>query len=141
MNCLRRVGSVVVCLLLVLACSNAMAEVVTVVSSNSPVTVLSRSQIADIFLGRLRRFPNGIAALPIDQPEGSAVRDEFYAKFAAKSPAQIKAYWSKIIFTGRGQPPPVVTNGAELKRRIAENTAAIGYIDRSQLDASVREIP
>jgi ABC-type phosphate transport system substrate-binding protein len=120
--------------------SSAMAEVVVVVSTQSAVTSLSKSQVADIFLGKTRRFPNGAVAAPIDQAEGSATRDEFYMNVAARSPAQVKSHWSKIIFTGRGQPPPAVSNDGEVKKRIAANPAAIGYIDRRLLDASVREV-
>ncbi len=107
----------------------------------STVMALSKSEVADIFLGKMRRFPNGAAAQPIDQMEGSAARDEFYSTFAGRSHAQLKAYWSKVIFTGRGQPPATAASAAELKRRIAANPAAIGYIDRSQLDSTVRALP
>jgi hypothetical protein len=49
------------------------------------------------------------------------VRDEFYSTFAGKSAAQIKAHWSNIIFTGRGQPPK-----------------SVGYIERNLVDNSVK---
>ena len=65
-------------------------------------------QGTDIFLGRATRFPNGLLAVPIDQVEGSAAREEFYTRFVGKSAAQMKAYWSKIIFTGRGQPTSAI---------------------------------
>jgi ABC-type phosphate transport system substrate-binding protein len=127
-------------LVLCLAGGEVAAEVVAVVSARSPVSNLSRAQIVDIFLGKARRFPDGTTALPIDLAEGEAERDEFYTKFAAKSPAQIKAYWSKIIFTGRGQPPAAAANPQDLRKRIAGNPAAIGYIDRAWLDSSVKAI-
>jgi ABC-type phosphate transport system substrate-binding protein len=117
------------------------ADVVAVVSAKSSVGQLSKSQVADIFLGRVNRFPDGTTAIPIDQPEGSDVRNQFYESFAGKSPAQIKAFWSKIVFTGRGQPPKAVADGAELKKVIAANPTAIGYIDASQVDATVRALP
>lgn len=94
--------------------------------------------MTDIFLGRATRFPNGLLAVPIDQEEGSVARDEFYAKLAGKSAAQMKTYWSKIIFTGRGQPPQEVADGAAVTKLILENQAAIGYIERDRVDASVR---
>jgi ABC-type phosphate transport system substrate-binding protein len=118
----------------------ALADVVAVVSAKNPITTLSRSQVVDIFLGKANRFPDGTQAVPIDQAEGSAARDEFYDKLAGRSAAQIKAYWSKIIFTGRGQPPSTVSNDIEMKKRISENTAAIGYIDRTMVDDSVRVV-
>lgn len=122
-------------------CLNAggvAAEAVAVVSTRNPVTALGKSQAADIFLGRSSHFPDGSPAVPIDQVEGSAVRDEFYATVAGKSAAQIKAHWSKIIFTGRGQPPREAANNAEVKKRLAENPSAIGYIEKDSADASVK---
>jgi ABC-type phosphate transport system substrate-binding protein len=113
-------------------------DVVAVVSARSQVTVLNKNQAADIFLGKTTHFPDGSPALPLDQPEGSTARDEFYSRYAGKTPAQVKAYWSKIIFTGRGQPPMEVATGIELRKRIAENPSAIGYIDQSLVDGSVR---
>ena len=76
--------------------------------------------------------------VPIDQAEGSVAREEFYTRFLGKSPAQVKAYWAKIIFTGRGQPPKEVASSIEVKKRVAENPNAIGYIDQSHVDESVR---
>lgn len=125
-------------LLLCLGNELAPAEEVAVVSARNPVATLTKDQVADIFLGKTGRFPNGSQAIPIDQSEGSPARDEFYLKFAGKSPAQVKAYWSKIIFTGRGQPPREVSNGAEAKRHVAADPNAITYIDRAMVDASVK---
>jgi ABC-type phosphate transport system substrate-binding protein len=116
----------------------ATADVVVVVSSTSQVTTLSKSQVVDIFLGKSARFPDGSPAVPIDQAEGTAARDEFYSSFAGKSAAQIKAHWSKIIFTGRGQPPNSVSNSDATKRLLAENPHAIGYIERNLVDNSVK---
>jgi ABC-type phosphate transport system substrate-binding protein len=127
-------------LVLGLMSSAAMADVVVVVSSNSPIAALSKVQVQDIFLGKTMRFPGGAAAVVIDQAEGSAVRDEFYDKVFGKSAAQIKAYWSKIIFTGRGQPPYSVSNTVEIMKRISANPAAIGYIDRAMINASVKVV-
>jgi ABC-type phosphate transport system substrate-binding protein len=118
----------------------AAANVVVVVSAKSAITALSNSQVSDLFLGKVSRFPGGLLAVPIDQAEGSNARNEFYAKFADKTPVQIKAYWSKIIFTGRGQPPRVAASGEEVKKRIAGDPAAIGYIEEKLVDASVRVI-
>ena len=140
MTLINRIGLVAIAVALSLSGAVVKADVVAVVSARSPIIALDKSQVADIFLGKASRFPNGIQAAPIDQAEGSAVRDEFYGKVIGKTAAQIKAYWSKIIFTGRGQPPPSVSNDIEMKKRISENPIAIGYIDRSLVDASVRVV-
>jgi ABC-type phosphate transport system substrate-binding protein len=140
MTLISRIGLVAIAIALGMSSAVAEADVVAVVSAKSPIAALDKSQVADIFLGKASRFPNGLQAVPIDQAEGSAVRDEFYGKVVGKTAAQIKAYWSKIIFTGRGQPPTSVSNSIEMKKRISENPAAIGYIDRSMVDDSVRVV-
>jgi ABC-type phosphate transport system substrate-binding protein len=123
-----------------LLAGTAHGDVVAVVSEKSAVTTLSRTQVVDIFLGKAARFPNGTRAVPIDQVEGSSVRNEFYEKIAGRSPAQVKAHWSKIIFTGRGQPPKAVANSDEIKKLLAQNPDAIGYIEQSAVDASLRVV-
>jgi len=127
-------------LALSLTSAAAMADVVAVVSAKSSITAVSKSQLADIFLGKTNRFPDGTQATPVDQAEGSAARDEFYDKIVGKTAAQIKAYWSKIIFTGRGQPPPTVSSASEMKKRVSENPAAIGYLDSSMVEDSLRGV-
>jgi ABC-type phosphate transport system substrate-binding protein len=118
----------------------ASADVVAVVSAKSAVQSLTSDQLADIFLGRVSRFPNGLLALPIDLRDGSPERDRFYAKVTGKTPAQVKAYWSKIIFTGRGQPPKAVASDLDVKKFVAANVGAIGYIDTALLDDTVRAL-
>jgi ABC-type phosphate transport system substrate-binding protein len=137
---INRIGSVIIGLSLSLVSAEAAADVVAVVSAKNPVTSLSKNQVVDIFLGKTNRFPDGSQAVPIDQDEGSAAREEFYLKFAGKSPAQIKAFWSKIIFTGRGQPPQEVSNNIEVKKFIANHPDAVGYIDQKLVDESVKVI-
>lgn len=137
---MNRVGLIVIGLALSLGSRATAAEVVPVVSAKSTMTTLSKNQVVDIFLGKASRFPDGSQAVPIDQAEGSAARDEFYATYAGKSPAQIKAHWSKIIFTGRGRPPLDVASSAEVKKRIVENPNAIGYIEQNLVDDSVKAV-
>jgi ABC-type phosphate transport system substrate-binding protein len=138
MRLVKHVATATAFLALSLNCNPVAADVVAVVSSRSSVTALNPNQVADIFLGKADRFPDGGQAVPIDQPEGSAARDAFYAKFTGKSAAQMKAHWSKIIFTGRGQPPKEVAGGMETRKLVARDPKAIGYIDESLVDGSVR---
>jgi ABC-type phosphate transport system substrate-binding protein len=137
---IHRISLATTALILGLSISAASADVVAVVSSKSPITSLSKSQVIDIFLGKRTRFPDGTSAVPIDQAEGSEARDEFYSRFAAMSAAQLKAFWSKIIFTGRGQPPTAVGTGLDAKKLVVANPNAIGYIDQSLVDSSLRVV-
>jgi len=120
--------------------ANAQAEVVVIVSAKSHITRLTADQAAKIFLGKASTFPDDGNAMPVDQAEGSAVRDEFYSKVVRKSPSQLSAYWAKVIFTGDGHPPEILESNTAVKKAVAKNPNAIGYIDKSAVDKSVRVI-
>lgn len=122
------------------AASASAAEFVVVVSAKNPVTTLSAQQVTAIFLSQTGRFPGGEEAMALDLPVGSPLRDEFYNRIAARTPALMKAYWTKMVFTGRGQPPRELPNSAAVRRMVADNPAMIAYIDRAALDASVKAI-
>jgi ABC-type phosphate transport system substrate-binding protein len=115
-------------------------EMVVIVSARNPVVTLRPEQVADIFLAQTGRFPHGADAVAIDQVLGSRQRDEFYSKVTSKSPALVKAYWTKMIFTGRGEPPKEAPNSAAVRKLVAENPTLIGYIDKASLDASVKAV-
>ena len=116
------------------------ADLVVIVSARNPVAALRADQVAAIFLGQSARFPDGAEAVPYDMRLGAALRDEFYARVTNKSPALLKAHWSKMVFTGRGQPPAELPDSAAVRRRVAEDPEAIGYIERTALDASVHAV-
>jgi ABC-type phosphate transport system substrate-binding protein len=128
------------CLLALLMPRAGAAELVVIVSARSPVTALRADQVADIFLGQVNHFPDGGEAIAIDQRVGMPLRDEFYAKVAAKSAPLLKAHWAKMIFTGRGQPPKEAADSWAIRKLVAANRALIGYIDKSALDASVKPV-
>jgi ABC-type phosphate transport system substrate-binding protein len=126
--------------LLLASAGCAAADVVVVVSARNPTTALRADQVAAIFLGQAARFPDGSEAIALDQRVGAQLRDQFYERCTGKSPVLLRAYWSKMVFTGRAQPPRDAADSAAVRRAVAENPALIGYIDRDALDASVRAV-
>lgn len=112
----------------------ARAEVVVVVNANAPEASMSREEVAQYFLGK-----SG-ALVPIDQPESAPIRAEFYKKVADKDPSQVKALWSKLVFTGKATMPKEAANSADVRKAVAANPKAIGYIDRSAVDATVKVV-
>lgn len=118
----------------------APAEVVVVVNPKNPVATLTRQQVSLIYSGRLGSFPTGTSVTPLDLKEGAALRDEFYAKVTGRSPGEVKAYWSKQLFSGNGTPPRELATMDDVKRTVANDPSAIGYIDRAVLDPTVKEV-
>lgn len=103
-----------------------------VVIGNPSAAPLTKDQVADIFLGKSQSY------VPIDQVESAPIRAEFYKKATGRDPAQIKALWSRLIFSGKAQPPKEVADSGAVKKAVATDPKAIGYIEKSAVDGSVK---
>lgn len=126
--------------LMTCAHGHSLAEIVVVVDARSGVDQLTHDEVVNIFLGRYRRLPTGIAAVPIDQPAAGDLRAQFYRKLVNKSLSEINAYWSRLYFSGKTTPPVQTRQPAEVLARIADTPGGIAYIDRSQVDARVKVV-
>lgn len=118
--------------------STANAEPVVVVSAASALRQLSQDEVVNIFLGRYRRLPNGDTALPIDQPESSPVRADFYRRLVNKDLNEINAYWSRLIFSGRTSPPLQASSSADVIVWLLGQPGGVAYVDRMQVDKRLR---
>lgn len=118
---------------LALASQHAAAQVV-VVGAKSATGTLSKEQVSDAFMGRMP----GVE--PVDLAEGNPLREEFYPKAVGKTASQVKSHWSKLFFGGKGVLPKEFASSAELKKALAANPHAIGYIEKGAVDAGVKVV-
>lgn len=126
---------------LLLSIATAQSEpVVVVVSATSSASKLDKEQVANLFLGKSSSYPDGSAAVPIEQTDATPAHEEFHKSITEKSASQLKSYWSKMIFSGKGTAPKEVASNAELLKLLASNPAMIGYIDKTAVDKSVKVI-
>jgi ABC-type phosphate transport system substrate-binding protein len=54
--------------------------------------------------------------------------------------SQVKALWSKLVFTGKATMPKEVGGSTDVRKAVAANPKAIGYIEKSAVDATVKVI-
>jgi len=118
----------------------AQAQVAVVVNPKSPVASMTADQVASIFLGKSNQLPNGSAAQAVDLPDSAPAREQFYSKATGKSSAQVKAAWSRLVFSGKGTPPKELGGAVDVKKFVAANADAIGYIEKSAVDGSVKVV-
>lgn len=118
----------------------SFAEVAVIVHPSSGVTSMTGEDVARIFLGKSNSFPGGTQAVPVNQDEGSPVRDKFNEAVCKKNASQYKAYWSQLVFTGKGTPPKDAGKDAAVKTLIAASPNMIGYVDGGTVDASVKVV-
>ncbi len=118
----------------------AQAGVVVIVHPSASFDSLAGDDVSRLFLGKAKNFPGGAQAVPINQNEGSQAREKFNEIVCKKNSSQYKAYWSQLVFTGKGTPPKDAGDEAAVKALVAANPNMIGYVDESQVDASVKVV-
>jgi ABC-type phosphate transport system substrate-binding protein len=123
---------------LALGTLSAKADIVVIVNPKNAAASLSADQVSAIYLGNTSTFPDGGAAALADQPEAAGIRGDFYQKATGRSASQVKATWARITFTGKGTPPKELKTDADVKAFVASDPKAIGYIDSSAVDGSVK---
>lgn len=118
----------------------AQAQVAVIVNPKNPAAEMTADQVSSIFLGKSNTLPSGATAAPTDLPDGSAVRDKFYSTVTGKQASQVKAAWSRLVFSGKATPPKEMGSAADVKKFVASNPDAIGYIEKSAVDGSVKVV-
>ena len=123
-----------------LASVAASAQVAVVVNPKSALASMTAEQVSGIFLGKSNTLPSGATAQPADLPDSLPAREIFYTKVTGKSTAQVKAAWSRLVFSGKATPPKELGSSADVKKFVASNPDAIGYIEKSAVDSSVKVV-
>jgi len=108
-------------------------EIVVIVNPKNPATRMFSEQAGQFFLGKSTLFT------PVEHTDGP-LRIEFYKKVLDKDSTQVKAIWSKLVFTGKGMAPKEQASSAEVKKAVAADVSAIGYIEKSAVDDTVKVI-
>lgn len=127
-------------LLLATAVAAGAQEVVAIVNPENAHPI-ERATLVRIYTGTQRSWPDGSPVVALDQPEESEARAVFCRSILGRSAANIRAIWAQNIFTGKGLPPRVLPGDAEMKKAVAGNRGAVGYIRSPTLDSSVKALP
>lgn len=126
-------------LIAVLFSAQLWAEVEVIVHPSNNVDI-SKDDVARIFLGKTRGFPGGEGAIPISMSKGNASFDQFTQDVLGKSTKQLKAYWAKMVFTGKGTPPREIPSDAEINKLVSNNPSFIGFVPAGSAGAGVKVV-
>ena len=97
---------------------------------------LDIEDVARIYLRKRRFWGDGTAIVALNR-EPTAARVAFSRRVLHADPPRLQAYWDQQYFAGIF-PPSVLSSGAAVKRYVAADRAAIGYIEWNEVDDSVR---
>jgi ABC-type phosphate transport system substrate-binding protein len=120
------------CLAFAVVLQQARADVVVIVSAQSSTANITPGQISRVYQGKSN------AMTPLDIADPSIARREFYAKVVGKDDAQVKARRLSLVITGKGSAPKELSSGAEVVKAVAADPNAIGYVDRSYVNMTVK---
>ncbi len=134
-----RIPTLVPVLLALLLSTQGVAaeELVLIVHRDSGISTLSREQASHLFLGRVKMLPSGGRANVV---EVEPLRASFYRRLLGREIAEINAYWARLQFSGRTQPPLRVSDSAAAVARVAEDPQAIAFVDVVPDDPRVRVV-
>lgn len=115
------------------------ADVAVIVNVNNS-NAISDSDINRIFLGKNKSFASGESIKALNLKSGSSTRSEFEEKALGKSSKQVKAYWSKLIFSGKAKPLVESGSAQEAILFVANNPDAIAYVDAMAVNDQVKVV-
>jgi len=99
-----------------------------VANKDVPVSHMTRSDLARVFMKKQIEWSSGTAVAPVDQSTVSMVRAAFTQDVHEKKTSSIARYWQRQIFTGRGVPPTIRDSDAEVLAFVQTTPGAIGYV-------------
>lgn len=117
-----------------------LAEVVVIVNADNSTSSMTKSELARLFLGKTTSFDDGTRAVVVNQTTANSSRGIFDSQLLGKSTSQINAYWSKLMFSGGGTPPPELNGDLAVLLHVASNPNAIGYIEATTVNESVKVV-
>ena len=116
----------------------SQAEIVVIGHPQLAVDKLDVLQVKRLFLGKSHVLESGRQVELVDHPEGSAIRDKFYTQVTAKNAAQLRAYWAKRVFSGKGIPPAVLAGDADVLQWVAKTEGGLGYVEADNVTGTVK---
>ena len=118
---------------------SALAEVAVIANPSSSIASASNDEIKRLFLGKSKDVA-GNSATPVDQAGDSTAKDQFYQVVVGKNSSQLRAYWAKLVFTGKGKPPKELGTDADVIAAVAADASLVGYVDVSAVTGDVKVI-
>lgn len=108
------------------------AAIEVIVNPGVQNETLSVGRLRVIFSMRVTRWTNSqpihVFVLPGDHP----LHQQFVKSVLKLFPHQLQSAWDRMVYSGTGVAPTVVSSVAEMRARIASTPGAIGYTDKRE---------
>ncbi len=123
------------------AASPADDAFVLVVNQKNPKDRMTRAEVSQLFLRRVRTWPNGVAVVPCDLSATHPARAAFSLEVHRKPAWYVVAFWQQEISSGRSQPPTVYAEEQAALAAVREDPGAIAYVsDKAALGPGLKRL-
>lgn len=112
--------------------ASVQAGVAVIAHPSAKVDTLTENDVRQLFMGRMTALPDGSSATLLDLDEAVPVRAVFLRDVMGKTEQQMRSYWTRLIFTGKAQPPKVMGSATDVLRTVSSTPGYIGYIDSNE---------
>lgn len=102
-------------------------------------TELSTDEVAQIYLRRKRFWNDGTPIVPLNLPSQAPLRTRFSRLVLQQTEPRLADYWNRLYYDGI-LPPATLASTEAVRRYVASDTNAIGYVPATEVDGSVRVI-
>jgi len=126
------------CALLSAGASHAADFAIIVNKTNA--SSVDKALVARLYTGDAKTWADGSQVSLIDQNVDNPLRAQFTTEITGKSVSSMKALWAQHAFSGKALPPKIVDGDADVKKAVAANKNAIGYIKATSVDDSVKVV-
>jgi ABC-type phosphate transport system substrate-binding protein len=133
-----RIHCATIGLILVMAGPVFAEDLVVIVHADRHVR-LTLHEVAQIYLKKRRFWERGERIVPVNRNSGCAAREGFTRRIFGEDAAQLVIYWNRQYFRGV-LPPATLASDEAVKRFVAREPLAIGYIPARLADASVKVV-
>ena len=105
---------------------------IAIVSSYAfDLTSLDKASVSRIFLAKTNRINS--TRVKVFELKNSSYKKQFYKEVSGKSLAQLRSYWTRLIFTGKAQPPKQLRNREELIQKMKDDNTVISYLPLNEV--------
>jgi len=112
---------------------------VAVIVHPSRRVALSVEDVAQIYLRRKRFWNDGSPVVPLNLPSTNPLRERFSSLVLRQSGPRLADYWNRQYFYGV-LPPATLASTEGVRRYVASDPNAIGYVPAAEVDGSVHAL-
>lgn len=135
---LKTIRNLLLASALILCANQSLAEDLLLVTHSDSNISISRDHLKRLFFGKISSLPNGRKVTAVVFTKNELQFQQFTKKYLGRTSQQIRSFWAKQLFTGKGTLPVQVKSMQEMIELVSSSDEYIGYIPADALQAPLQ---